>query len=80
MNMWFRIILGCRSRPSRLQDGSQTKPSNPNVDFGMKKLPAGQIWGAILDPKSVSIDAKIDAQIDVEQILKNDATFIHNDR
>ena len=29
---------------------------------------------AILGPTSVEIDANIDAQIDIEQVLKNDAT------
>ena len=33
MKIRFWTVLGRRSRPGRLQDGSQTKPSNPKVAF-----------------------------------------------
>ena len=42
--------------------------------FGRVKVPNGWIWGAILDPKSIEIDA----QIDVENILKNHAQLSRN--
>ena len=75
MKVMFWTVVGRRSRPGRLQDGSQTEVSNPKAYFGAENDARRMDLGNHLGSKSVEIDA----QIDVKNILKNDATVVQND-
>ena len=44
--------------------------------FLADKVPKGRILGTMPGTKSIKIDAKIEAQIDVENKLKNDAKMV----
>ena len=71
---WPRVAP--RSAPGRLPDET-VKPARRL--FG-RRMPAGHDLGAISGSKSIKLDAKNDAKIDVEQLLKNDANIFQNDR
>ena len=64
---------GAQGRP---REAPLRKQGDEKSSFFGKMGPKAWILEAMLDPKSVKIDAKINAKIDAEKVSTNDAKMI----